>query len=75
MIRLSELARNERCRVVKLFAQGKMRLRLHSFGVFEGEEIRAVRKSVLGDPTMYQIDTTYVALRYEEAFLIGVERI
>ncbi|MBO5212733.1 MAG: ferrous iron transport protein A [Clostridia bacterium] len=75
MIRLSELEKNEECRIVRIFAEDKVRLRLHSLGFIEGERIKRVRVSVLGDPVMYEIDGTYVALRCEEAFLIGIERI
>ncbi|MFO7295265.1 MAG: FeoA family protein [Caldicoprobacter sp.] len=62
-------------KVKQINAQGALRRRLMDLGLILGTEIKAIRKSLSGDPTLYEIRGAMIALRCEEASQILVERL
>lgn len=62
-------------RVRQINAHGALRRRLMDLGLIIGTEVKAVRKSLSGDPTLYEIRGAMIALRCEEASQILVERL
>jgi len=62
-------------KVEQINAQGALRRRLMDLGLILGTEIKAIRKSLSGDPTLYEIRGAMIALRCEEASQILVERL
>ncbi len=58
--------------VVNLEAEGSIRRRLLDIGLVSGTKIQVLRKSPLGDPTLYYIRGAMIALRKEEASLVNV---
>jgi ferrous iron transport protein A len=61
-------------RVKQINACGALRRRLMDLGLVAGTEVKAVRKSLSGDPTLYEIRGAMIALRRDEASKILVER-
>jgi len=58
--------------VQHLDAEKGMRRRLLDLGLVPGTKIEVIRKSPLGDPTLYLIRGAMIALRQEEARLVNV---
>lgn len=61
-------------RVRQINANGALRRRLMDLGLIVGTEVKAVRKSLSGDPILYEIRGAMIALRSEEASKILVEK-
>ncbi len=61
-------------KVRQINVHGALRRRLMDLGLIIGTEVKAVRKSLSGDPTLYEIRGAMIALRCEEASKILVER-
>ncbi len=61
-------------RVKRINAHGALRRRLMDLGLIIDTEVKAIRRSLSGDPTLYEIRGTMIALRCEEASKILVER-
>lgn len=72
---LSELAMQQKAEIIAVKARGRQRRRLLDLGFVPGAEIKALRKSPLGDPAAYLIKGTVLALRKEEAELIEIRRL
>lgn len=53
-------------------AQGVMRRRLQDLGFVTGAQVECLGKSPLGDPSAYRVKGAVVALRQQDASLIGV---
>lgn len=53
--------------IKKLKAEGSLRRRLMDLGFLEGTSIKIVRRSPIGDPTVYKVRGSFIALRKEEA--------
>lgn len=70
---LSDLQEGERGIAESVFAEGAVLHRLTDIGLTEGTRVRCVRKSLFGDPVVYEIRGTLVALRKETAELVGVQ--
>lgn len=60
-------------RVGRLFAEGILRERMLALGLTKGAKVEVVGRGPSGDPTVYSIRGTMIALREEEAKLIEVE--
>ena len=71
-MRLSDLQEGACCIAEVIFAEGAVLHRLTDIGLTEGTRVRCVRKSFFGDPVVYEIRGTLVALRKETAALVGV---
>lgn len=71
-MRMVDLSPGESAWVESLDASGRVRRRLLDLGLVSGTKVKALRKSPLGDPTLYLIRGAMIALRKEEASLIKV---
>lgn len=71
-LKLSELSTGSFVRVVEIYAKGARRRRLMDLGFINGTKVEVVRRSLSGDPTAYHIRGATIALRKEEADLVGV---
>ncbi|NLJ91145.1 MAG: ferrous iron transport protein A [Clostridiales bacterium] len=56
--------------VKELSAAGMLRERMLALGLTKGAKVEVIRKGPSGDPTVYRIRGTMIALREEEASLI-----
>lgn len=54
--------------------EGNIRRRLLDLGLVPGTLIQNIRRSPLGDPTLYAIRGAMIALRKEEAGLVNVDK-
>jgi len=66
-IRLSELEPGEAAVIEDVALPETERQLLIRFGFFDGAEVRCSRRAPLGDPIVYSLDATEVALRTETA--------
>jgi len=66
-IRLSELEPGEAAVIEDVALPETERQLLIRFGFFDGAEVRCSRRAPLGDPIVYSLDATQVALRTETA--------
>jgi ferrous iron transport protein A len=76
-IRISELKPGETAVIEEVALPEAERQLLMRFGFFDGAEVRCSRRAPLGDPTVYSVDGSEVALRAETAcriFASTVER-
>jgi Fe2+ transport system protein FeoA len=72
---LCELKKGEQAKILAVLAGGELKKRFLSFGIEKGETIK-VREISLGKSTYeVTINNTNVALRLEEAAMIGVEKL
>lgn len=71
--KLSQLGENS-CAVIKsLDCQSAMRSRLTALGIFPGAEIKALFRSIGGDPRAYLVQGSIIALRNSDAGKIVIE--
>ena len=56
--------------VKELSAAGMLRERMLALGLTKGAKVEVIRKGPSGDPTVYRIRGTMIALREEETSLI-----
>ncbi len=70
---LDRLREGECARIARLALRGAMRRRLLDFGMIEGTTIRCLRKSPAGDPVIYRVRGTMLALRRQDSQWIAVE--
>ena len=70
---LDLLCEGECARIARLGLRGAMRRRLLDFGMIEGTTIRCLRKSPAGDPVIYRVRGTMLALRRQDSRMIAVE--
>ncbi|SMB81788.1 ferrous iron transport protein A [Desulfonispora thiosulfatigenes DSM 11270] len=71
-MKLTDLSIGEEGFVEKLEAKDTVRRRLLDIGLVEGTRVKVMRRSPLGDPTLYLIRGTMIALRKEEAQFINI---
>lgn len=71
---LNHLKVGESAQVVAIEAPGAARWRLLDLGLVPGTKIEMVRRSPLGDPVLYQLRGTTIALRAADAAEILVSR-
>lgn len=60
--------------VAELTSTGKLRERMLALGLTKGAKIEVVRKGPSGDPTVFNIRGSMIALRKEEASLIAINQ-
>ncbi|MGI6227655.1 MAG: FeoA family protein [Peptococcales bacterium] len=71
---MSELKPGEWAWVISLEAEGMLRRRLLDLGLIPGTKIYTIRRSPLGDPTLYSIRGAMIALRKEESKLVNIHK-
>ncbi len=72
-MKLSELGRLQKARIVRVGGHGAFRKRILEMGFVEGQLVEMVCRAPLGDPTRYRIMGYEVALRTAEARLVDIE--
>lgn len=74
---LWDLARNQKAVLDKSsnVIDPKYAQRLQDLGVREGEEIRCLRRSLLGGPRVYQVGSNFIALEKILAVNIPVRKV
>lgn len=72
MKELSNVEVGRHVRVEILTAEGLLRERMLAIGLTKGAEVEVIRKGPSGDPTVYNIRGAMIALRRDEASLVGV---
>ncbi|MFL0194508.1 ferrous iron transport protein A [Clostridium sp. WILCCON 0269] len=72
MQKLSNVDMGKLVKVENLTAEGLLRERMLAIGLTRGTEVEVIRRGPCGDPTIYNIRGTMIALRRDEAFLIHV---
>lgn len=70
---LDQLREGDCARIVRLALRGAMRRRLLDFGMIEGTRVRCLRLSPAGDPVIYRVRGTMLALRRQDSRRIDVE--
>lgn len=65
--KLSELKLNESAVVKSLETAGALRRRFMDMGIIPGARIKALFRSLCGDPTAYLIQGTVIAIRNSDA--------
>ncbi|MBQ3355543.1 MAG: ferrous iron transport protein A [Oscillospiraceae bacterium] len=70
---LDQLREGDCARILSLQMRGAMRRRLLDFGMIEGTSVRCVRQSPAGDPVLYLVRGTMLALRRQDGRQIAVE--
>ncbi len=73
-MKLTELKRGEKAKIIKIGKMGDLKKRLVDMGVTSGEIIKLERDAPLGDPQQYIIKGTGIAIRKEDAQNIEVEK-
>lgn len=74
-MKLCDLKRGEKARIIKIGRLGELKKRLVDMGVTAGETIKLERNAPLGDPQEYIVKATGIAIRKEDAQHIEVEKI
>ena len=72
MLSLDKVSVGKSVIVSDLKCSGVLRERMLALGLTKGTKIEVIRKGPSGDPTVYYIRGTMIALRKEEASLITV---
>lgn len=70
---LNCLQEGESARILSLRMQGALRRRLLDFGLIEGTKICCLRRSPVGNPVIYSVRGTRLALRTQDSCHIAVE--
>lgn len=73
IITLDKLPLNSYGKIVSLNCVGPIQRRLLDLGLIKNTPIKAILKSPLGDPTAYEVRSSTIALRKEDAKLIICE--
>jgi len=74
-MKLTELTKGDKARVIKITAEKALKDRLNSFGVMRGEEILVNGYSLAKQTMEIEVGNTHIALRAEEAKKIEIEKI
>jgi len=74
-VRISELKPGETAVIEDVALPESERQLLIRFGFFDGAEVRCSRRAPLGDPVVYSLDGSEVALRTETACRIFAWRV
>jgi len=70
---LDQLREGDCARITALRLRGAMRRRLLDFGMIGGTRVRCLRKSPAGDPVIYMVRGTMLAIRRQDSRRIAVE--
>ena len=71
---LDKLPTGQSATVSELTSEGAERRRMMDLGILPGAQIETVMKSPLGDPTVYRVRGSSIALRREQAGRIRIDR-
>ena len=74
-MKLNELKRGEKARIIKIGRIGELKKRLVDMGVTAGEIIYLERNAPLGDPQEFRVKENGIAIRKEDSANIEVELI
>ena len=74
-MKLNELKRGEKARIIKIGKIGELKKRLVDMGVTAGEIIYLERNAPLGDPQEFRVKENGIAIRKEDSSNIEVELI
>ena len=66
-MKLCDLKRGEKAKIIKIGRLGELKKRLVDMGVTAGETIKLERNAPLGDPQEYIVKATGIAIRKEDA--------
>lgn len=72
MPRLNDISAGNYVKVQDLLSTGVLRERMLALGLTKGARVEVVRHGPSGDPTVYNIRGSMIALRKEEASLVSV---
>ena len=72
LMRLSELEKGQKAKIVRIDAENGLKNRLMSFGVIRGADLRVEECAPAKKTIKIAIDATMIALRLEEAQQIEV---
>ena len=74
MITLAEMNAGEKAVVTRIDADGELKQRLFSFGLRKGSQLKIKATSIAKSTMEVEVGSTLLALRFEEAKRIGVQR-
>lgn len=74
-MKLSELKRGEKAKIIRIGKIGELKKRLVDIGITAGEVILFERNAPLGDPQEFRIKENGIAIRKEDAANIEIELI
>ena len=74
-MKLNELKRGEKARIIKIGKIGELKKRLVDMGVTAGEIIYLERNAPLGDPQEFRVKENRIAIRKEDSANIEIELI
>lgn len=72
ILKLSDIPIGVKAKIIKILSKGLSKQRLLDLGMVKGSTIYVLIKSMWGDPTVYLIKGTCIALRDEETNNIEV---
>ncbi|WP_458699629.1 ferrous iron transport protein A [Sulfurospirillum sp. 1307] len=75
MLTLADLKENEKAVVLKIKADGELKRRLASLGLRKNSEISVKTFGIKKSVVEVEVGTSLIALRYEEAKEIEVEKV
>jgi len=75
MITLAEMNAGEEAVVTRIDADGELKQRLFSFGLRKGSHLKIKAMSIAKSTMEIEVGSTLLALRFEEAKRIGVQRV
>ena len=74
-MKLTELTKGDKAKIVKIHAEKALKDRLSSFGVMRGEELTVKGCSLAKQTMEIQVGATLIAVRADEAEKIEVEKV
>ncbi|ARU49205.1 FeoA family protein [Sulfurospirillum diekertiae] len=75
MIKLSQMNAGDKAVVVRIGANEELKQRFFSLGLHKGSQLQIKATSIAKSTMEIEVGTTLLALRYEEAKSIEVERV
>lgn len=72
-MKLSQLKQGQNARILKISTQGELKKRLIDLGIMVGEKISFQAVAPLGDPILYKVKSTSIAIRHSDACKIDIE--
>lgn len=71
-VNLNELKIGNKCEIVAISGERKLRRRLMEMGLLEGSQLRVVKFGPTGDPIQVQVNDYFLSLRRNEAARVVV---
>jgi len=75
MSKLDTVKVGSKIKVAGLLSSGALRERMLALGLTKGATVEVIRKGPTGDPTLYYLRGTMIALRKEEASLVLISEL